>query len=368
MSKLAKHGFMLFFGGMLLLFGGACTKTVQPTPEPELKLKYRAVDLSVLPEIEADQSGYNTFYNSDSVAQDALTIFKEAGCTTVRLRLWHTPATSHSSLEEVKTFAQRIEGQNLHVWLTIHYSDWWADPGHQSKPAAWENLSEADLADSVYAYTFKVASLLKPEILQVGNEINQGFLWPSGHRNYPAQFHNLLAKGIAATRDASPNTQIMLHFAGIDGALDFFNEVDSLDFDQIGISYYPRWHEQNLTKVGMFFYTLSQQTSKDILIAETAYPFTLGWNDWTNNIVGGPDDLLNGFPATPQGQSDFMKYIRKLMNDTQNARGFCYWAPEWVAYKGPQAQDGSPWENMALFNFNNRALKTLQNFGPEPVP
>jgi arabinogalactan endo-1,4-beta-galactosidase len=167
---------------------------------------------------------------------------------------------------------------------------------------------------------------------------------------------------MAATRDASPNTQIMLHYAGINGALDFFSQVDSLDFDQIGISYYPRWHEQNLTVVQAFFNTLGQQTNKHILIAETAYPFTLGWNDWTNNLVGEPEHLIEGFPATPQGQADFMRYIKWLMLETSNARGFCYWAPEWVAYKGPQATDGSPWENMALFNFNNRALKSIENF------
>lgn len=350
----------------LLITFFSCKPRPDVIVEPPLedRLVYRAADLSALPMIEAASGGHNTFYNTDSIAQDALSIFKENGCNTVRLRIWHTPATAHSSFEEVKSFAQRIRAKGMKIWLTIHYSDGWADPGQQNKPAAWANLSQAELADSVYAYTYKIASALKPEILQVGNEINQGFLWPSGHKNYAAQFHNLLVKGIAASRAASPNTQIMLHYAGLEGALDFFNEVDSLGFDQIGISYYPRWHEQNLTAVQAFFNTLGQQTNKHILIAETAYPFTLGWNDWTNNLVGQPEHLIDGFPASPQGQADFMRYIKWLMLETYNARGFCYWAPEWVAYKGPQATDGSPWENMAMFSFNNRALKSIKNFAP----
>jgi arabinogalactan endo-1,4-beta-galactosidase len=362
---MVNQGGFIAFNTLLLLFAMvlfSCKQRVLDEPPLEEKLVYRAADLSALPMIEASTGAKSTFYNEDSVAQDALSIFKESGCNTVRLRIWHTPNSTHSSFDEVKTFAARIRAKGMKLWLTIHYSDWWADPSQQMPPAAWAGLSATEMADSVYAYTFKLASALKPEILQIGNEINNGFLWPSGHSNSPAQFHNLLAKGIAATRDASPNTQIMLHYAGIDGALAFFEELDTLDFDQIGISYYPRWHEQNVTVVEAFFYTLSQQSNKDILIAETAYPFTLGYNDWTNNLVGMPEHLLNGYPATPKGQADFMAFIKKLMIDTEHARGFCYWAPEWVAYKGPQATDGSPWENMAMFNFNNRALKSIENF------
>lgn len=323
---------------------------------------YRAADLSFLPQIRADASGFNTFYNTDSIAQDALEIFANAGCNTVRIRLWHSPATARSGLAEVAAFAEEVHAKGMRVWLTVHYSDWWADPGNQNPPNAWKSLDINTLADSVRSYSQRVAARIQPEIFQVGNEINNGFLWPSGHINNPSGFHKLLHAGIKGVRLAAPKTKIMLHYAGLNNAKTFYSWLDTLDFDQIGLSYYPKWHNQNLNAIASMLFDLGDTFDKEILWAELAYPFTLGWNDWTNNMVGDSTEIVSNFPPTPQGQNHYLGFMRSLIENTNKGSGFCYWAPEWIAYRGPQAQDGSPWENQALFNFNNRALPAIQIF------
>ncbi len=337
----------------------SCHKENQPPLLGPQKTFYQGADLSFLPQIRADTSGYNTFYNADSIEQDALDIFKDAGCNIVRLRVWHTSTSTHSNLTEVAAFAQEIKTKGMMVWLTVHYSDWWADPGHQTPPSVWAGLDVNTLADSVYQYSYRIANLIKPEIFQVGNEINNGFLWPLGHANNPPGFHQLLAAGSRAVRDASPETKIMLQYAGVKNAKQFYSWLDTLDYDQIGLSYYPKWHTLSINELAASVYDLGETFDKEIFWAEIAYPFTLGWNDWTNNIVGGQNDLINDFPATPQGQKELLFMLRDIISNTDQGKGFCYWAPEWVAYRGPQAQDGSPWENQALFNFNNRALPAI---------
>ena len=109
--------------------------------------------------------------------------------------------------------------------------------------------------------------------------------------------------------------------------------------------------------------SLSQTYGKEIVIAETAYPFTLEWNDWTNNIVGLEEQLiLPDYPATEQGQRNFISAIKDISKETEKGIGFCYWGAELISWKGNQATDASPWENQAVFNFQNKALPVLEVF------
>ena len=110
---------------------------------------------------------------------------------------------------------------------------------------------------------------------------------------------------------------------------------------------------------------LSKNHNKMILIAETAYPFTLEWNDWTTNIVGSAEQLiLPEFPATNEGQEKFVSKIKQLTNELEKGIGFCYWGAELISWKGNESTEGSPWENQALFDFNNKALPVLRAFKP----
>ena len=121
-----------------------------------------------------------------------------------------------------------------------------------------------------------------------------------------------------------------------------------------GISYYPRWHGKDLMDLQEILTSLKTQFQKEVIIAETAYPFTLNWDDQTTNLIGLEEHLiLPDFPATSEGQHDFLIRLWEIIN-ASNADGLCYWAPDWVAHKGPQATDGLAWENQALFGFDGR--------------
>jgi arabinogalactan endo-1,4-beta-galactosidase len=344
----------------------------KPYPEPPIEvpqasLQYRGADLSFLPIIEAEGTKY---YLKSGQQYDALSIMKNSGMNMVRLRLWHSSLDTHSTLAEVETFAQKIKGAGLNWWLDFHYSDTWADPGNQTIPAAWKSLSFSVLADSVYNYTYRVMSDLKaknilPVIVQIGNETNSGMLWDKGKvggsfdTNWP-NYAALVKKGIDAVKAVDPSIKIMLHFAGTNGAQWFYNNLKTqgVNYDVIGLSYYYWWHLRNLSELQTDLNALATTFDKDIFIAETAYPFTTAWNDNTNNILGATTALLTGYEATPAGQLKYLTDLRLTIHNIPNNRGigFCYWAPDWVAFRGATATNGSPWENLALFDFGNKAL------------
>ena len=121
-------------------------------------------------------------------------------------------------------------------------------------------------------------------------------------------------------------------------------------------------HGKNLNEVKNTLTQLSEKYKKEILIAETAYPFTLDWNDWTNNIVGLEEQILPQYPASPKGQKEFILKIKELIMATEKGIGLCYWGGELVAFNGNEAKDGSPWENQALFDFDNKILPVVSAF------
>ena len=319
----------------------------------------KAADVSFLAEVRT--SGMS-MKNELGTPQDILTTLKESGVNCIRLRLWKDPAGRTSSFEEVKELSREIRSMGMLVWLSVHYSDTWADPGHQAKPAAWSNLSFAVLKDSVYEYAKKIALKMRPDLMQVGNEINNGFLYNEGSTNYNSQFTQLLGSASEAIRNFAPQCKIMLHHAGYAAANNFYSSVSDVDYDVMAISYYPVWHGGNLQVLETSIRNLSISQNKPVIIAETAYPFTFSYNDFTNNIVGSNNQILAAFSATPDGQLQYLTAIKTLVRNVPNAMGFCYWGAEWVSMKGPQATNGSPWENQSLWDFNGKALPALQAF------
>jgi arabinogalactan endo-1,4-beta-galactosidase len=319
----------------------------------------RGADMSFLPLIESE----GTVYKNNNAPEDPMVTLKNAGCNYIRIRLWHSPESSSSSFQEVKTFADRVRQAGMKVWITVHYSDTWADPGHQTKPQAWQSMNLAALKAAVANYTTEIMTQIKPDLIQIGNETNDGMLWPEGRLSQnEANFKELATAGIEAIRAQSTQTKIMLHFAGISGSDWFFDKVKDLDYDYIGLSYYPIWHGKSLTDLQQKMNTLGNLYNKKVIIAETAYPFTLGFNDFTNNIMGLNNQLIPAFAATESGQSAFMSSIYNTVAQSSHGIGFCYWGSEWVAFRGPTANNGSTWENQALWDFNNNALPVLTQF------
>ena len=355
----------LIFSFLTLIIISCSSRSDNPDPNPTSTEDtfVRAADLSFVPEIEA--AGIS-FKNNNST-QDPLLTLKNAGVNDIRIRLWHSPSNGHSGMVEVKQLATRARNLGLKIWLTVHYSDTWADPGNQTKPAAWQNLNFYDLKSAVSVYTTQVVTEIKPEIIQIGNETNDGFLWPEGKLSTnETQYLELTNTAISSVKTANSATKIMLHFAGISNSADwYFNKVKNLNYDYIGISYYPVYHGTSLTDLKTKLTTLSQTYNKKIILAETSYPFTLSWNDWTNNVVGQSNQLVAGYDATASGQKNYILAIKSLVKSVPNGSGFCYWGGEWVAFKGNQATNGSTWENQALWDFNNNALEAIQAFNKD---
>ena len=341
----------------------SCSSDSKDETEPIVEDNFiRAADMSYLPLIESE----GTVYKNNNVSENALTTLKNAGCNTIRVRLWKNPINAHSGFNEVKTFAQRVKQAGMKVWLTVHYSDTWADPAHQEKPAEWQNFSFTDLKTAVTNYTNQIMTEINPDIIQIGNETNDGMLWPEGKiTTNESQFLQLVSAASSAIRSKSSSTKIMLHYAGTSGSDWFFNKVANVDYDYIGLSYYPIWHGKDLNVVKNTINSLSATHNKKVIIAETAYPFTLDWNDWTNNIMGLESQLITTYPATPAGQKSYLLAIKNLVRETTNGIGFCYWGSEWVAFRGTESTNGSSWENQALWDFNFNALPVMEAFSKE---
>ncbi len=324
--------------------------------ENKQPLTIKAADFSFLPEVRASGISY---YNSFGKAEDMLVTFKNAGGNTVRLRLWVDPTSPTSGLQQVKNLAQEIKAKGMKVWLSLHYSDTWADPSQQTKPNVWKQQSYSELKKTVYDYTKLVMQEISADFIQIGNEVNNGFLWQDGYITNLYQFKELLKTGIEAVRANNTSTKIMIHFAGYQDASAFYQKISDLDYDYIALSYYPIWHGKNFEDLNTHLQYLNDTFNKPILIAETSYPFTLGWNDHTNNVVGLDSQLISAYPATPEGQKNFMLKLKSTLENLPNAKGFCYWGGEWTSYKGASSTDGSTWENQAFWDFNNKQLPVL---------
>ncbi|MBP7546429.1 MAG: glycosyl hydrolase 53 family protein [Corallincola sp.] len=336
--------------------GGDSTGAI---PQPSLPV--RAVDLSFLPSLE--RAGIR-YYDSAGVEGDLVQRLKQAGVTTIRLRLWNDPADGSSSLEEVAAFSDRIRSAGLRTWITIHYSDTWADPGQQQTPAAWQGRTDDELATAVTLFTQEALARLAPDYAQIGNEIDNGLLWPQGQRwQRPDTFVRLLAAGLAGARAGSPQTQLIVHAADYRQAPALFASLAALDYDIAAVSYYPLWHGPDLAALASGLRDIRRVSSKPLLIAETAYPFTLDWQDNTTNVVGEEGQLVPGYSATPEGQLAYLQALAQILTGIDGAIGWGYWGAEWVAWGGTVGGiDGSSWENQTLVDFDRRLLPAVAAF------
>lgn len=328
-------------------------------------------DLSFVAAIEAAGGIY---YDERGAAVDVVDYLEAQGVNMVRLRLWHTPADGHHGLSETLAMATRIQAAGMAILLDIHYSDTWADPAHQTKPAAWETLTFGELTDAVYTYTRDVIQAFyqqgtPPTIVQIGNEITYGLLWDEGRvtgDNWQS-FLILLQAAAWGVEDGSATGErphLMLHIdAGGDPTISgwFFDHIgDSLAFDLIGLSYYPWWHGP-LDDLAANMAFLADRYHKPMVIVETAYPWTLAWADDTPNPVGEARQLHDDYPATPHAQADFLAAVLGVIRATPDGLGWgmVYWEPAAI----PASGFGSPWENLALFDFAGRPLPALGVFG-----
>jgi arabinogalactan endo-1,4-beta-galactosidase len=329
-------------------------------------------DISML--LRQEEAGV-VFKDADG-PKDLIALMTDAGCNCFRVRLFVNPTGRGGVVQDVSyalEMAKRIKAARGIFLLDFHYSDTWADPAHQTKPAAWKDMPFDELVQTVQTYTADVIARFKahhllPDIVQLGNEIQPGFLWPDGRLDGPdpedswGRFARLLNAAVGGLRAAAPgdDIKIMIHIAcgGDFGKTDwFFSNLQKYDvpYDLIGQSYYPWWHgtlkelEDTLTRT-------AEKFKKDIIIVETAYP-----NSAVERFEPGadPNDAMP-WPMSPEGQREFLAALVRTVRRTPDnrGRGVVWWYPESVP-----ANTRGGWYNgkMALFDPNGLALPAMQS-------
>ncbi|MFH1719591.1 MAG: glycosyl hydrolase 53 family protein [Planctomycetota bacterium] len=299
------------------------------TPGSTYALDYAiGADLSFLGQAEE----HGTVFKDGGEAKPGLQIFRAHGYNWIRLRLFHTPTRLPNNLEYTISAAKQAKELGFKFLLNYHYSDTWADPGKQYAPKAWEGKSHAELVQAVFEYTrdtiaaFREAGVL-PDMVQPGNEIINGMIWPDG--KLPDNWDNfaeLMKAGINGVDAGRGNAQRPLIMVHIDRGGDkrrtkaFFDKWHSygVDYDVIGQSYYPWWHGTLLDlRENMIF--MANEYQKDIILVEVAY----NWRDAEYKGKPAP------FPETPEGQQQFLDEVNRIVLSTPHNRGkgVFWWEP-----------------------------------------
>lgn len=354
-------------------------------------------DMSMLHEVE--QRG-GKFYDQ-GVEQDALEILGDHGMNAVRLRLWVDPYDSAGNpygggtndLATTISLAQRAKAQGMDVLLNFHFSDFWADPGKQTKPKAWQGLTYSQLLTTVYNYTNSVIAQMKaagamPDMVQVGNETSSGMLWNDGKVGGGiddfTQLGELMSSainGIHAALSPGEDVEIVLHLDhGGDNNLYtwWFDkiEAENVDYDIIGLTYYPFWHG-TMGELAYNLNAISNRYNKDVMIVETAYGFTLDDGDGLGNSFYTAEESIGGYPASVAGQTAYLRDLKEIVQDVPNGhgRGIFWWEPAWLPVEGAHwgSEAGklynndtgllsNPWDNQTLFDFGGNLLSTVSVF------
>ena len=350
-------------------------------------------------------------FRQDGGESDLVDILARNGVNAARLRLWVNPYSPSGEpygagtcdLACVKRLARRAKAHGMRLLLDLHYSDFWCDPGRQLPPKAWTGLTGAALCERVYHHTREMLACLRkagltPDIVQIGNEITNGMLWPAGRLSDPQPgvrrtgfdtLAPLVAAGCRAVREDG-GARVMLHLERSgDNAVwrEWFDEMlaRGVDFDLIGASYYPYWHgsfdllRQNLNDmIGRY--------GRDVMVVETAYAFTSEHFDpaqaGANLVIHDALKCFDGsdapYPLTLEGQRLFVGELLSLVNglDGGHGAGVYYWEPAWLPLPGstwatvaaraymdePHKAGGNEWANQCLFDYRGNANPALKEF------
>ena len=302
-------------------------------------------DISMLPALQKHGVQY---CDSTGTVVDPYDLFASEAWNMMRVRLFVDPAnasTEHhdegvcQDLPYVTDLCRTIHNRGFEIMLDFHYSDTWADPGKQFTPARWQHCQNVDeLADSVYAYTRYCLTTLKntgiePEMIQVGNEITNGMLWPTAHVD-PTGDENwdnliaLLKAGVRACREVVPSARLIIHTEKAGSwpvTKAYYDKLDaaSVDYDVIGLSYYPMWHG-TIANLGATLDSIGARYPKrEVMIVEAAYYYQHDGKSW-----GGDEDFSQCPPGTIAGQQQFTRELVDELLKHFNVKGLFWWYPE----------------------------------------
>ncbi|MDE1155939.1 MAG: glycosyl hydrolase 53 family protein [Acidobacteriaceae bacterium] len=310
-------------------------------------------DVSFAP--QAEQQG--TVFTDHGVARPLLETLRQHGYGWVRLRLFNNPTTLPNNLEYTLAEAKKAKALGFGLVLDLHYSDDWGDPQHQITPLAWQKMKHEELTNAVFTYTRDTIARFReegvmPDIVQTGNEITSGMMWPDG--KLPDQWPHMIellsaaGRGVVAGTGNARRPSIMLHIdqgGNIETTRWFFSHILAahVPFDVIGQSYYP-WWEGSLADLKANLAFMANEYHKPIVVIETAY----SWRP--DNYIGKKAP----YPETPEGQREFLQAVAQTVAETPNhlGRGLFWWEP---AVRGPLARRG-------LFDDDGKSLPALNVF------
>lgn len=358
---------------LLAACGGA---TDSGSPPPSEVPPFRGADISALERIE--QAG--GVFRDGGAPGDAIGILRGHGSNLFRLRVFVNPSGTEvevNDLEYTVRMAERVAASGAGLLLDLHYSDTWADPGHQSTPAAWAALNLDSLEAEVERYTAEVMARLRqvgvvPEIVQVGNEVDDGMLWPLGRISTAPdtlvgwqQFTRLLKAGIRGVRAGllpGDSVRVMLHYSqggSIGGTQWFFDHIEAyaVPYDLIGMSYYPWWHG-SLGQLKVNLQATAALYGRDIMVVETAYPWRIG--GWEGMA---PNRGAMTWSISRQGQAKFLRDVVNAVATTTGGRGagVLWWYPESIQVTGLFAWGGG---SLALFEPDGSVLPAASALEP----
>ena len=365
----------------------------------------KGMDLSTL--LELERCGAKYYDNGEE--RDLLAIMKSYDVDTIRIRLWNDPwsetgesyGAGENDLKTSLEIAKRVTAAGFGVLLNFHYSDFWADPGKQIKPKTWADYGVKELEQAVYDYTLESMQTfldagVNITMVQVGNELSNGLLWPEGKVPNYDNIATFVNAGIRAVRKADATIPVMIHLDnGGNNALyrEWFDNFTKRgeDFEIIGLSYYPFWHG-SLQMLNDNMNDIAERYGKDLVIAEVSMGYKM--EDY-KNYEKLSDEERKGYatrpalvekieyPMTKQGQYDFMEDFLNRISHIKGGKGkgFFYWEPAWIPvpgsgwatpaslkYMNDPGPCGNEWANQALFDYDGNALPTLsliRDFKPE---
>ncbi len=387
---------MLATGLTMMAPSVLAAETVQIQPVKVAADFIKGADVSMLAEVEKHGG---KFFDEHGNPQDAMAILKENGFNYIRLRLWVDPKDAdgkpygggNNDLVTTIALAQRAKANGMKFLLDYHYSDFWTDPARQNKPKAWTNMNIDQLTEAVYQHTkttmdaFAKAGVL-PDMVQVGNEINGGMLWPEGkswglNGGEFDRLAGLLNAGIKPVKEHGDQIKIMLHLAEgtkNDTFIWWFDEITKrkVPFDIIGLSYYIYWNgPMNALQYNMD--DISKRYDKDLIVVEAAYGYTTANCDNAENNFTSKEADDAGYPATVQGQANYLHDLLQVVTKVPEGRGkgVFYWEPAWLPtpgatwatkagmkYNSDDWKEGNARENQSLFDCQGKVLPSIKAF------
>ncbi len=390
-----KTFFSFLFAAYSLTACGNNNDNSVPAPEPKPETPVisgftKGADIGWVTEYES--KGYY-FYNAKGEKRECTALMKELGLDAIRIRVWVDPSAHGNwcNVDDVVVKARRAKALGMDVMIDFHYSDWWADPAQQNKPASWVGKNLADLKDALREHTVNVLRALKnagvtPKWVQVGNEIRPGMLWDkdkalsgasynveechlkdapanaSSKVVYPVNWANLgafITTGYDAVKSVFADAIVIVHLDnGWDSGLFnwFFDELkkNGGKWDMIGMSLYPYWSRMEkpgykaddvITDCIKNINGLGTKYNCDVMVVETG--------------VECADDQgkLASAAVLAEGKRQLARILKECRENTNGrCKGVFYWEPECKPSQyrlGAFTEDGRPTMIMDAFGESN---------------